>query len=224
MEAAEALLWGKETYNQHTFLFGRMREVEEQNHAYDIRIQAIEAVAEAAEAATSRIRHIEQQIVAIESDEQDRPFDKWAEQEITNFKGFVEKNKTVRQKQIELDKKVSALEDRIPRDIKILLYRIGRLETDRINDASQIRRLEKDLIGLTNMQQAQPMETDMYWAETTQRLTTEHTRPPSLRQQDAEASDAEEETEDEDFATSNPPKPPEKAQIQVLRSPEIIPE
>jgi hypothetical protein len=109
--AAEALHWGRETWNQHNALFGRMTELEERYGVYDTRIEATEAVAEAAEAATARIRRIEQRVAAIESDEQDRPFDKWAQEEIASFKGFMEKNKTVRQKQVELDKQVSGLED-----------------------------------------------------------------------------------------------------------------
>jgi hypothetical protein len=157
--AAEALLWGRKTHDEHKFLFPRMAALEEQHKAYDTRIAATEVIAEAAEAATARIRRIEQQVAAIESDEQDRPFDRWAEREITNFKGFVEKNKTVRQKQIELETKVLSFEDSVDktkdasRDIEILLRRIGRLENDRANDANRIKRLEKNMNDIVSMRQ-----------------------------------------------------------------------
>jgi predicted RNase H-like nuclease (RuvC/YqgF family) len=224
MAAAEALHWGKETYNQHTRLFKRMSELEEQHRVCDTRIQATEAIAEAAEAATSRIRRIEQQVAAIESDEQDRPFEKWVEEEITSFKGFVEKNKTVRQKQIELDKQVSNLEDsfdkikKASRDSEILLHRIGRLENDRIDDANRIRRLENDLAALMSLRRAQIIETVMPQMKSTRKPTPRHTVLLPPRQHVLEAPDLDEETEDENFVTKPPTKHPEQAQIQVRRS------
>ncbi|KAF2030038.1 hypothetical protein EK21DRAFT_112331 [Setomelanomma holmii] len=163
-EAAEALLWGKETLHQQEQLYGRMRELESHNRGYESRIQSTEAIAEAAEAAISRIRDIEQKVIAIESDERDRPFDKWVEGEIESFKVFTEKNKNVRQKQIELERQVAGIEDHIDkvkdtsRDVEILLERIGRLEADRIKDADTIKKLERDVTNLTLMRQRQPKE------------------------------------------------------------------
>ncbi|KAH8732948.1 hypothetical protein GQ44DRAFT_821200 [Phaeosphaeriaceae sp. PMI808] len=228
LEAAEALLWGKETHNQHTFLYRRMKELEEHHRAYDTRIQVTEAVAESAEAATSRIRHIEQQITAIESDEHDRPFDKWATEEITNFKSFVEQNKSVRPKQIELGKQVSTLEDSI-REVKdvskrfgILLRRIECLEVARIKDANRIVELEQDVSSLTASHQNHAMDNKQLRYNITHRQPCGRMMPPPppLRRSSPEASDMTEETEDEnEYSVSL--KNPAKTLIQVPRSPEI---
>jgi DNA repair exonuclease SbcCD ATPase subunit len=149
-EAAEALLWGKRTVDEHYLLYGRMKELEDQHQAYDARIQATEAITEAAEAATSRIRHIEQQVAASESDEQDRPFDRWVKKEIDNFKTYVDNNKNIRQRQIELEKQISDVADDVdkrgdmPKLVKSLLRRIGRLEEERSKDANKVRQLEEE--------------------------------------------------------------------------------
>jgi predicted RNase H-like nuclease (RuvC/YqgF family) len=224
MAAAEALHWGKETYNQHTRLFNRMSELEQQQRFYDTRIQATEVAAEAAEAATFRIRRVEQQIAAIESDEQDRPFDKWAEEEITGFKGFIEKNKNVRQKQIELDKQVSDLEDSFhkvkdaSKDVEILLHRIRHLENDRIDDTSRIRRLENDLTALMSLRNVQAIGSDVPQTKSTGRATPRHMVPPTPRHQFTEASGLDEETEDENITIKPPSKQPDRAQLRVRRS------
>jgi hypothetical protein len=149
-EAAEALLWGKRTVDEHYLLYGRMKELEDQHQAYDARIRATEAITEAAEAATSRIRHIEQQVAAIESDEQDRPFDRWVKKEIDNFKTYVDNNKNIRQRQIELEKQMSDVVDDVdkrgdmPKLVESLLRRIGRLEEERNKDANKVRQLEEE--------------------------------------------------------------------------------
>jgi chromosome segregation ATPase len=227
--AAEALHWGRETWNQHNALFGRMTELEERYGIYDTRIEATEAVAEAAEAATARIRRIEQRVAAIESDEQDRPFDKWAQEEIASFKGFMEKNKTVRQKQVELDKQVSGLEDSFdkvkdaPRDLGILLHRIGRLEQDHMHDADRIQRLEAEVTELRSSRQAKFTEVNRPRPESSMKQTPKHTMPPPPRPQ-ADALDMEEDTEDEDVLIPPPVEQPVQTQIQVRQSPEISPE
>jgi chromosome segregation ATPase len=257
-EAAEALLWGRETQREHQFLFPRMKELEEQHQSYDTRIQATEAVAEAAEAATSRIRRIEQQVAAIESDEQDRPFDKWVEGEITGFKGFMEQNKTVRQKQVELETKISDLEDGVDkakdacRDVEILLNRIGRLENERANDANRIKRLEKELLNLTSTRSKQAKETnDLQTVMARPTLPKRVVLPVSIRENPSnqsgelndratsmahiasskyvgrplpagehpEASDAGDETEDEEILPAHRTDQPEGEQIQVPQSP-----
>jgi hypothetical protein len=173
-EAAEALLWGKRTVDEHYLLYGRMKELEDQHQAYDARIQAAEAITEAAEAATSRIRHIEQQVAAIESDEQDRPFDRWVKKEIDNFKTYVDNNKNIRQRQIELEKQMSDVAEGVdkvrdvPKLVEGLLRRIDRLEEESIKDAhkfrqleeerkkdvNKVRQLEKDVTRLTMMRQS----------------------------------------------------------------------
>jgi hypothetical protein len=227
-EAAEALLWGKETHREHQFLFPRMKELEEQHQAYDARIQATEAVTEAAEAATSRIRRIEQRIAAIESDEQDRPFDKWVEREIATFKGFVEHNKTVRQKQIELETKISDLEDSVDRckdtskDVEILLDRISRLEAGSINDAERIKRLEKAVLNLTSTRSTQATGKNDIQPVTTRAAIPKQVLPSLPTRQNFEASDAAEETEDEDILPSHATYRPELGQIQIPQSPTIM--
>jgi hypothetical protein len=228
-EAAEALLWGRETHRQHQLLFPRMKELEEQHQAYDARIQATEAVAEAAEAATSRVRRIEQQIAAIESDEQDRPFDKWVEGEIASFKGFVEQNKTVRQKQIELETKISDLEDFVDRhkdasrDVEILLDRIGRLETGRVNDAERIKRLEKAVLNLTSIRSMQATGRNDIQPVTTRAAIPKQVLPSLPTRQNPEASDAADETDDEDMLSPYVTHRPEPERVQVPQSPTIMP-
>jgi chromosome segregation ATPase len=224
--AAEALHWGRETWNQHNQLFGRMGELEERYGVHDRRIQVTEAIAEAAEAATARIRRIEQQVAAIESDEHDRPFDKWAQEEIASFKGFIEKNKSVRQKQVELDKQVSNLEDSFdkvkdaPRDLDILLHRIGRLEQDRMHDADRIQRLETDMTALISSWQTKATEINRPRPDSPRKQTPRHMMPAPPRPQ-AEALEIEEDTEDEETLIPPPVEQPVQAQIQVRQSPKI---
>ena len=149
-EAAEALLWGKRTVEEHYLLYGRMKELEDQHQTYDARIQATESITKAAEAATSRIRHIEQQVAAIECDEQDRPFDRWVKKEIDYFKTYVDNNKTVRQRQIELEKQIADVAEDADKTrdmhklVEGLLRRISRLEEDSHKDANTVRQLEEE--------------------------------------------------------------------------------
>ncbi|KAF2831004.1 hypothetical protein CC86DRAFT_377925 [Ophiobolus disseminans] len=228
IEAAEALLWGKETHNEHVHLYGRMRELEEQHRDYDARIQATEAVVEAAEAATARVRRIEQRVVAIESDEQDRPFDKWAEGEISEFKNFIEKNKNVRQKQIELEEKVSHVEDAVDKvkdaskDVEILLERIGRLERDQISNANRIRSLETDVTNLTLLREDRIIYRNKLPDVIHLRATPERMLPPPSRQPNVQARD-DSETEDENETLVDPPvaMQTEHDQVQVPRSPDV---
>ncbi|KAF1912430.1 hypothetical protein BDU57DRAFT_364252 [Ampelomyces quisqualis] len=230
-DAAEALLWGKKTHNEHKFLFPRMRELEEQHRAYDTRIQATETIAEAAEAATSRIRRIEQQIAAIESDEQDRPFDKWVQEEITAVKGFMEKNKSVRQKQVELENKMAALEESVDksreasssRDIEILLERISRLENERIGNTNRITRLERDVIELTVTRRIQVVEGNALLAAQTQKPIPRKPCLPAPRQSALDASEAEAETEDEDVQPLRRKEQIHHEQVLVHRSPPPMP-
>jgi hypothetical protein len=223
MEGAEALLWHKKTHEDQAYLLGRMRELEEQHRDYDARIQATETIAEAAEAATSRVRRIEQQVAAIESDEQDRPFDKWAEGEISGFKSFIEKNKNVRQKQIELDEKFSRLEDSVDKakdsskDVSSLLIRIARLETDHISDANRIRSLEADVTSLTLLRQDWAAEERAPRASIDRQPAKQMLSPPSPqppRPLSAEVPD-DEETEDEGPFTPFPTEQAAQVQEQV---------
>jgi hypothetical protein len=203
--AAEALHWGKKTHDEHKFIHSRMYELEEHHRAYNARIEATEAVAEAAEAATARIRHIEQQVAAIESEEQDRPFDKWVQGEVQAFKMFVEKNKTVRQKQIELETKISGLEDSVDKakdvavDLEILMERITRLEGDRIKDANSIEKLEGEVTGLKVAHQTRDMDVPKPRPTSLGRVTPKHMRPPPSAQPATTVEDVGEETEDEEI-------------------------
>jgi hypothetical protein len=231
-DAAEALLWGKRTHDEHKFLFPRMQELEKQHRTYDSRIQATEAIAEAAEAATSRIRRIEQQIAAIESDEQDRPFDKWVQEEITAFKAFMEKNRSVRQKQVELETKMAGFEESFDKgrdassskDVDILLERISRLENERIGDTNRIKKLERDVIELTVTRRIQVVEEDALSAAQTQRPVPRKPTVPPPRQDALDASDAEVETEDEDIAPLHRKERPGYEQVLVPCSPSPLPE
>jgi DNA repair exonuclease SbcCD ATPase subunit len=216
LAAAEALLWGKRTHGEHVVLNARMQELEEQHRAYNSRIQATETISEAAEAATARIRRIEHQVAAIESDEQDRPFDKWVEGEVADFKVFVERNKTVRQKQVELETKISGIEDSIDKvidtfpDIEILLERIGRLESERLKDANQIKKLEADVAKLKIRRQTQVIEVARARPEVTPRPIIKHMLPPPSAQLFAEPEDAAEETEDKEILPIFPTVPIEQ--------------
>jgi len=231
LEAAEALLWGKQTRDEHVYLYERMKQLEQQHRDYDARIQDAETIAVAADAATARVRRVEQQVAAIESDEQDRPFDKWAEEEISGFKKFIEKHMNVRQKQIELEEKISHMEDSagqardVSKDIEILLDRIARLEQDHISDANQIRKLESDVNNLTTLPQLnEAVETDMLLGNTIQRQKVDQMPPPPSRQQNAGLQDdteTEDDNENENFKTPFTTVQQGQEEVQVLRSPEI---
>ncbi|KAH5683693.1 hypothetical protein HBI21_022420 [Parastagonospora nodorum] len=227
--AAEALLWGKRTAEEHHHISSRMRDLEEQHQAYHSRIQATETVAEAAEAATARIRRIEHQIAAIESDEQDRPFDKWVEGEVSTFKVFAEKNKNVRQKQIELEGKISCLEDSVDKakdvalDLEILLERIARLENDRNKDASLIRKLESEVSDVKVVRQSKAIVGTHMPPPSTGRATPKQMCPPPSAQPVAEVDDAADETEDEEILATQPVIHPQQYPVEKPLSSVTIP-
>ncbi|KAI4684948.1 uncharacterized protein J4E88_004390 [Alternaria novae-zelandiae] len=152
--SAEALLWGPEMKQQHAHLLTEMRTLQKHHDEYEARIRSTEHVAEAAEAATSRVRHLEQQLAAIEAEDDDKAFEKWAAGEMTRLGIFVDTNKHVRQKQIELDNVVShAVDDldklkQVPRELKGILRRLDLLETGRNQDARRIESLEEEVTRL----------------------------------------------------------------------------
>lgn len=223
LEAAEALLWGKKTHDEHKSIFSRMLALEGHHKAYDERIQATEAVAATAEAAAARIVHVEQKVAAIEADEQDRPFAKWVEGEISGFKGFIENNKSVRQKQVELENKVYGLEDVVDknrdahRDVQILLERIARLENERINDSKKIDRLETEVERLAQEPQAQAVQQSPVIYQQVQDPIPIHQGQPQVFYTDYEAMDAAEETEDEDVLPSYPFEQPVQNAVPYRR-------
>lgn len=228
-QAAEALLWGRKTHNEHVHLYSRMRELEEQHRDYDTRIQAAEVIAEAADAATARVRRVEQQVAAIESDEQDRPFDKWVQGEVSTFKTFIEGNKSVRQKQVELEGRLSRIEDSVdktrdtPLDFELLLERIARLERDHISDANRIRKLETDVTILTLRPSKWALDDHRSTAQTTRQQSQKQMLLPPSRQPEALILD-DSETEDENINAATPVSNMQDRldKVQVPRSPELM--
>ncbi|KAF2850721.1 hypothetical protein T440DRAFT_479015 [Plenodomus tracheiphilus IPT5] len=162
--AAEALLWGPEMKKQHQWLLQQMRALSTQHEAYDARIQTTEAVAEAAEAATARIRHMERQIAAIEAVEKESEFEVWAVAELNQLKAFRDDNKNVRQKQIELDKEVASLMDDVdkvrqaPADLAKLIRRVDFLGAQQKEDTNRIRSLERELADMRGVDDSSETE------------------------------------------------------------------
>jgi hypothetical protein len=220
--SAEALLWGPEMRQQHAYLLTEMRALQRQHEAYDARIQQTEAAAEAAEAATARVRHLEQQLAAIEAEDDDKAFEKWASGEMTRLGVFVDTNKHVRQKQIELCNEVSRIAedlDRLknsPTDLNALLRRFDLLENGRKEDTRRIKSLEGEVTRLKMMRPGSAKSTvgsrsNPHRDGGIRRSMT----PPQLSH--AEYSDADATTEDEMLI---PPRRPVQEEIQVPRSPE----
>lgn len=202
-EAAEALLWGKTTYEQHQFLYGRMKKLEEQQLANDTRIQTTEAVMEAAEAAISRVRRLEQHVAAIETDNHENPFNNWVTAEVEGLKTFTEKHKNIRQKQIELEKLLSNVLDdldtirNMPTVMQDLARRMMDMETRSTADTIRIRDLEECVKNLAMMGSSYEMENSKLRTELSERQALSPTMRPPSRQPDLIMSDISEETEDE---------------------------
>ncbi|KAG9382137.1 hypothetical protein A1F94_007791 [Pyrenophora tritici-repentis] len=149
--SAEALIWGPELKKQHAYLLTEMRALQKQHEGYNARIQTTEAVAGAAEAATARIRHLEQKLVAIETEGDDKAFEKWAAEELARVSTFVDVNKNVRQKMIELDTVVSRVTEDVDgikgveAGFEGVMRRLEFLEHRRMEDAKKIQRLEGEM-------------------------------------------------------------------------------
>ncbi|KAL5121247.1 hypothetical protein ACEQ8H_000715 [Pleosporales sp. CAS-2024a] len=227
--AAEALLWGKKTAEEHHFIHSRMRELEDHHRAYNNRIKATEVIAEAAEAAITRIRRVEQQVAAIESDDRDRPFDKWVEGEVATFKVFAEKNKTVRQKQIELEGKISSLEDSVDKakdvamDLEILMERISRMDNERIKDSALISKLQGEVAELKILCQIKPIDIQRPKPAINRNVTPLHLRPPPSAQPIAIVEDDADETEDEETAPTHHVNRFEQEELHVISTSKMIP-
>jgi hypothetical protein len=161
-EAAEALLWGRKTHKDHEWLFLQMKELQSQHESYDARIKATEAIAETAEAATHRIRHMETKLGAIESDDKDRPFDKWAENAITQLKLFADNNLNVRQKLNSLEGRFcEAVDDLdkvsgVSKDVASLIRRLDVLEKERKEDKNQLMLMGREIACFRAMRQMPP--------------------------------------------------------------------
>jgi vacuolar-type H+-ATPase subunit I/STV1 len=221
--SAEALLWGPEMKQQHAHLLTEMRKLQEYHEAYDARIRTIEHTAEAAEAATSRVRHLEQRLAAIEVEDKDKAFEKWAVGEMTRLGIFVDTNKHVRQKQIELDNTVShAVEDldklrQVPRELKGVLRCFDLLEADRNQDARRIKNLEDEITRIKSMRQDPTANiTGLQTVSRPQKGIMRSTTPSQLL--NAEISDVTTETDDEEFI---PMYKATHGHIQIASSPEM---
>ncbi|KAL7771334.1 hypothetical protein CFE70_001277 [Pyrenophora teres f. teres 0-1] len=150
--SAEALLWGPEMKKQHAYLLTEMRALQKQHEGYNTRIQTTEAVADAAEAATVRIRHLEQKLAAIEAEDDDKVFEKWAAGELARLDAFVDANKDFRQKMIELGTVVLRVTEDVDGlkgvevGIEGVMRRLEVLERGRREDAKKIQRLEGEIL------------------------------------------------------------------------------
>jgi myosin heavy subunit len=222
--SAEALLWGPEMKQQHAYLLTEMRALQREHQAYDARIQQTEAAAEAAEAATLRIRHLEQQLAAIEAEDDDKVWEKWASGELTQLRIFVDTNKHVRQKQIELSNEVSHIAEDLdkvknsPADLQAVLRRLALLETGRKEDARRIKSLEGEVTRLKTVRQSSGTSAVSSRSNPYRNQRVRPTVTPSQISH-ADVSDAATtETEDEDLIS---PHRPTRDEIQVPRSPEI---
>lgn len=207
-EAAEALLWGKATYDQHDVLYKGMKELQSRHEAYETRIRAAESITEAAEAATSRMRCIEERVKAIEDDDQDQPVINWVTAELNPLKAFVHENKNLRQRQIELEKRLSDATENIDRvrhistDIHTLRQQVNDLEAQRSSDADQIEKLWRIVGDLTTAHDTQGIGSrsprgKLMPTITVQRNPKSQSKP--ARQAPLNPSDPAEETEDEDL-------------------------
>lgn len=136
---------------QHAYLLSEMRALQKQHEEYDARIRTTEAIAEAAEAAATQIRDLEQQLVAIETKDGNKVFEKWASDEITRLGMFAVANESLGQRQIEVDAKVSHISENLDRllrghvDLEGVLRRLDFLENDRREDAKRIQKLEREV-------------------------------------------------------------------------------
>ena len=150
-DAAEALLWERQNNRVHAHLSVEMKKLQAEHGKFDARIQATEAVAEAAEAAIHKIKQMDLKIAAIEAEERDRPFDTWAKESIGELQMSVDGMKGVRQKLSGLETKVDQMEEGIETAqgesalIKDVVRRLEVLEHARQEDAKKVVHLEKEL-------------------------------------------------------------------------------
>jgi hypothetical protein len=213
-EAAEALLWGRQTHKDHEWLFSQMKKLQSQHEAYDTRIKATEAIAETAEAATHRIRHMETKLAAIESDDKDRPFDKWAENAITQLKLFADNNLNVRQKLNSLEGRFcEAVDDLdkvsgVSKDVASLLRRLDVLEKERKEDKSQLMLMGREIASFRAMR---------HMPSSGHALQTSPVRPEMPHSGQA----ADHEAHDSDITTEEDHTPSGRSLVQIPRSPNV---
>ncbi|USP77126.1 uncharacterized protein yc1106_04400 [Curvularia clavata] len=149
--SAEVLLWGPEMKKQHAHLLTEMRALQKQHDGYDARIRAIETVAEAVEAAAARIGDLEDWLTGIKAKVDNEAFSEWASAQTTRLNTFVDTNENLRQKQSELETKVSLVAEGMARllednvSIEDVFRRLDAFEHDRRDDAERIQGLEREV-------------------------------------------------------------------------------
>ncbi|KAG9201567.1 hypothetical protein G6514_005574 [Epicoccum nigrum] len=150
-EAAEALLWERQNNRVHAHLSVQMKKLQAEHDKFDARIQATEAVAEAAEAAIHKIKQMDTKIAAIEAEERDRPFDTWAKESISALQMSVDAMRGVRQKLSGLETKVDQIGEGIETvqgesaSLNDVVRRLEVLECARQDDARKVTYLEEEL-------------------------------------------------------------------------------
>lgn len=153
-EAAEALLWERQNARLNTHLHAQMKKLQAAHDAYDARIKATEAVAEAAEAAVSTVKDLKRKVAAIEEDEREGPFVRWAKEAVGQLQISVDGMKGVRQKISALDGVVERLGEDVEkvRDeggvVKNGLRRLEMLEGERREEGRMIRELKREVTKL----------------------------------------------------------------------------
>lgn len=153
-EAGEALLWERQNHRIHAHLSVQMKELQAQHNAYDARIQATESIAEAAESAIHKVKQMEAKIAAMEADDQDRPFDAWAKEAISQVQVFVDSHKGVRQKLSGLEQKMGSLGENVKslrgtsELLKSMVRRLEVLEDERAGQSQKVKHMEAEIARL----------------------------------------------------------------------------
>ncbi|KAJ4383006.1 hypothetical protein N0V86_002233 [Didymella sp. IMI 355093] len=150
-EAAEALLWERQNARANTHLHAQMKELQAVHSAYDARISATEAVAEAAEAAVSKVRDLQRKVDALEADERESPFVSWVKEAVGQLQISVDGMKGLRQRVSALDGRMERLGEDVEtvRDqagvVKGVTRRLEGLEGERKEDGRRLRELEEEV-------------------------------------------------------------------------------
>ena len=169
-EAAEALLWERQNNRVHAHLSVQMKKLQAEHDKFDARIQATEAVAEAAEASIHKIKQMDTKIAAIEAEERDRPFDTWAKESIGELNISLDAMRGVRHKLSGLETKVDQIEEGIETAqgesalLKDVVRRLEVLECARQEDARKVTHLEREL-GELESGRRQPKNAVEYTSE-----------------------------------------------------------
>lgn len=145
-EAGEALLWERQNARANTHLSLQMKELQAQHDAYETRIAATEAVAEAAEAAVHQVKQLGAKVKAIEEDEKDRPFDGWVKEAVGQLQVAVDGLKGVRGRISGLERKVEGLGEEIEGvrgDGALLRSVVRRLEVLESERRDEVRAIER---------------------------------------------------------------------------------